>query len=179
MTGCSGEKIFETFQRRECHAASTSGWRQPGGLSCERWRLRSPKARVEPATAWDFIKLAAPVFPCRYLKGIPSYVAILLDMPLRMRKWADRLLSILLCGAVIKGDQNKDLTYKQLLNRRMNGGDRGSDLREDSEIARMSRVVGTAPESLQKPCLRSQSSAEIAEQLRETSPAAKAKNAQV
>lgn len=30
-----------------------------------------------------FIKLAAPVTHVWYLKGIPSYMAILLDMPLR------------------------------------------------------------------------------------------------
>ncbi|MFM6134545.1 MAG: DNA-directed RNA polymerase subunit gamma, partial [Sphaerospermopsis kisseleviana] len=58
-----------------------------------------------------FIKLAAPVAHVWYLKGIPSYIAILLDMPLR-----DVEQIVYFNSYVVLAHGNADtLTYKQLL----------------------------------------------------------------
>jgi DNA-directed RNA polymerase subunit beta' len=58
-----------------------------------------------------FIKLAAPVSHVWYLKGIPSYVAILLDMPLRDVEQ----IVYFNCYTVLDAGDHKDLKYKQLL----------------------------------------------------------------
>jgi DNA-directed RNA polymerase subunit beta' len=58
-----------------------------------------------------FIKLAAPVAHVWYLKGIPSYIAILLDMPLR-----DVEQIVYFNAYVVLSPGNADtLAYKQLL----------------------------------------------------------------
>jgi DNA-directed RNA polymerase subunit beta' len=58
-----------------------------------------------------YIKLAAPVAHVWYLKGIPSYMAILLDMPLR------DVEQIVYFNAyvVLNAGNSENLTYKQLL----------------------------------------------------------------
>jgi DNA-directed RNA polymerase beta' subunit len=58
-----------------------------------------------------YIKLAAPVAHVWYLKGIPSYIAILLDMPLR------DVEQIVYFNAYVVLDPGnaENLTYKQLL----------------------------------------------------------------
>jgi DNA-directed RNA polymerase subunit beta' len=58
-----------------------------------------------------YIKLAAPVAHVWYLKGIPSYMAILLDMPLR------DVEQIVYFNAyvVLNAGNAENLAYKQLL----------------------------------------------------------------
>jgi DNA-directed RNA polymerase subunit beta' len=58
-----------------------------------------------------YIKLAAPVAHVWYLKGIPSYIAILLDMPLRD---VEQIVYFQrLCG--VGSGNAENLSYKQLL----------------------------------------------------------------
>ena len=61
--------------------ANTSGVRHRG-IVCERCGVEVTESRVR-RHRMGYIKLAAPVSHVWYLKGIPSYVAIILDMSLR------------------------------------------------------------------------------------------------
>merc|ERR1712091_529337 len=85
-----------------------------------------------------FIKLAAPVSHVWYLKGIPSYVAILLDMPLRDVEQ----IVYFNCYVVLDAGDHKDLKYKQLLTE-------DEIYAEDSEIEN-EPVVGIGAEALKQ-----------------------------
>ena len=75
------EKIFGPSKDWECHCGKYKRVRHRG-IVCERCGVEVTESRVR-RHRMGFIKLAAPVSHVWYLKGIPSYVAILLDMPLR------------------------------------------------------------------------------------------------
>ena len=81
MDGLFCEKIFGPSKDWECHCGKYKRVRHRG-IVCERCGVEVTESRVR-RHRMGFIKLAAPVSHVWYLKGIPSYVAILLDMPLR------------------------------------------------------------------------------------------------
>jgi DNA-directed RNA polymerase subunit beta' len=114
-----------------------------------------------------FIKLAAPVSHVWYLKGIPSYVAILLDMPLRDVEQ----IVYFNCYVVLDPGDHKDLTYKQLLTEDEWLEIEDQIFAEDSDIEN-EPVVGIGAEAL-KSLLEDLNLAEIAEQLREDISASK------
>ena len=77
---------------------------------CERCGVEVTESRVR-RHRMGFIKLAAPVAHVWYLKGIPSYIAILLDMPLR-----DVEQIVYFNSYCVLAPGNADtLSYKQLL----------------------------------------------------------------
>jgi DNA-directed RNA polymerase subunit beta' len=91
-----------------------------------------------------FIKLAAPVTHVWYLKGIPSYISILLDMPLRDVEQIVYFNSYV----VLEPGNHPELLPKQLLNE-----DQWMELEEqiyseDSEL--MGIEVGIGAEALQR-----------------------------
>jgi DNA-directed RNA polymerase subunit beta' len=108
-----------------------------------------------------FIKLAAPVSHVWYLKGIPSYVAILLDMPLRDVEQ----IVYFNCYVVLDKGDHKDLTYKQLLTEDEWLEIEDQIFAEDSEIEN-EPIVGIGAEAL-KQLLEDIDLEKEAEQLRE------------
>jgi DNA-directed RNA polymerase subunit beta' len=81
MDGLFCEKIFGPQKDWECHCGKYKRVRHRG-IVCERCGVEVTESRVR-RHRMGFIQLAAPVSHVWYLKGIPSYLSILLDMPLR------------------------------------------------------------------------------------------------
>jgi len=81
MDGLFCERIFGPAKDWECHCGKYKRVRHKG-IVCERCGVEVTESRVR-RHRMGYIKLAAPVAHVWYLKGIPSYMATLLDMPLR------------------------------------------------------------------------------------------------
>jgi DNA-directed RNA polymerase subunit beta' len=81
MDGLFCERIFGPVKDWECHCGKYKRVRHRG-IVCERCGVEVTESRVR-RHRMGYIKLAAPVTHVWYLKGIPSYMAILLDMPLK------------------------------------------------------------------------------------------------
>jgi len=109
MDGLFCERIFGPAKDWECHCGKYKRVRHRG-IVCERCGVEVTESRVR-RHRMGFIKLAAPVTHVWYLKGIPSYMAILLDIPLR------DVEQIVYFNAyvVLNPGNNEDLSYKQLL----------------------------------------------------------------
>jgi DNA-directed RNA polymerase subunit beta' len=109
MDGLFCERIFGPAKDWECHCGKYKRVRHRG-IVCERCGVEVTESRVR-RHRMGFIKLAAPVAHVWYLKGIPSYIAILLDMPLR-----DVEQIVYFNSYVVLAPGNADtLVYKQLL----------------------------------------------------------------
>ncbi|WP_211941824.1 DNA-directed RNA polymerase subunit gamma [Cylindrospermopsis raciborskii] len=109
MDGLFCERIFGPAKDWECHCGKYKRVRHRG-IVCERCGVEVTESRVR-RHRMGFIKLAAPVAHVWYLKGIPSYIAILLDMPLR-----DVEQIVYFNSYVVLDPGNADtLVYKQLL----------------------------------------------------------------
>ncbi|HTL88483.1 MAG TPA: DNA-directed RNA polymerase subunit gamma [Leptolyngbya sp.] len=109
MDGLFCERIFGPAKDWECHCGKYKRVRHRG-IVCERCGVEVTESRVR-RHRMGYIKLAAPVTHVWYLKGIPSYMAILLDMPLR------DVEQIFYFNAyvVLNAGNAENLTYKQLL----------------------------------------------------------------
>lgn len=109
MDGLFCERIFGPAKDWECHCGKYKRVRHRG-IVCERCGVEVTESRVR-RHRMGFIKLAAPVAHVWYLKGIPSYLSILLDMPLR-----DVEQIVYFNSYVVLATGNDDtLGYKQLL----------------------------------------------------------------
>ncbi|HEY9866060.1 MAG TPA: DNA-directed RNA polymerase subunit gamma [Candidatus Obscuribacterales bacterium] len=109
MDGLFCERIFGPAKDWECHCGKYKRVRHRG-IVCERCGVEVTESRVR-RHRMGFIKLAAPVTHVWYLKGIPSYMAILLDMPLR-----DVEQVVYFNAYVVLNPGNYEgLSYKQLL----------------------------------------------------------------
>ncbi len=109
MDGLFCERIFGPAKDWECHCGKYKRVRHRG-IVCERCGVEVTESRVR-RHRMGFIKLAAPVAHVWYLKGIPSYIAILLDMPLR-----DVEQIVYFNAYVVLSPGNAEtLSYKQLL----------------------------------------------------------------
>ena len=108
MDGLFCERIFGPAKDWECHCGKYKRVRHRG-IVCERCGVEVTESRVR-RHRMGYIKLAAPVAHVWYLKGIPSYISILLDMPLR-----DVEQIVYFNSYVVLAQGNADLTYKQLL----------------------------------------------------------------
>jgi len=109
MDGLFCEKIFGPSKDWECHCGKYKRVRHRG-IVCERCGVEVTESRVR-RHRMGYIKLAAPVSHVWYLKGIPSYVAILLDMPLRDVEQ----IVYFNCYVVLDVGDHQELKYKQLL----------------------------------------------------------------
>nr|B8HTV9.1 RecName: Full=DNA-directed RNA polymerase subunit gamma; Short=RNAP subunit gamma; AltName: Full=RNA polymerase subunit gamma; AltName: Full=Transcriptase subunit gamma [Cyanothece sp. PCC 7425] len=109
MDGLFCERIFGPAKDWECHCGKYKRVRHRG-IVCERCGVEVTESRVR-RHRMGYIKLAAPVTHVWYLKGIPSYMATLLDMPLR------DVEQIVYFNAyvVLNPGNHESLTYKQLL----------------------------------------------------------------
>jgi len=109
MDGLFCERIFGPSKDWECWCGKYKRVRHRG-IVCERCGVEVTESRVR-RHRMGFIKLAASVTHVWYLKGIPSYLSILLDMPLR-----DVEQIVYFNAYVVLEPGNKpDLSYKQLL----------------------------------------------------------------
>jgi DNA-directed RNA polymerase subunit beta' len=142
MDGLFCERIFGPAKDWECHCGKYKRVRHRG-IVCERCGVEVTESRVR-RHRMGYIKLAAPVAHVWYLKGIPSYMAILLDMPLR------DVEQIVYFNAyvVLNAGNAENLTYKQLLTE-----DQWIEIEdelygEDSKLAGIE--VGIGAEALQR-----------------------------
>jgi len=109
MDGLFCERIFGPAKDWECHCGKYKRVRHRG-IVCERCGVEVTESRVR-RHRMGYIKLAAPVAHVWYLKGIPSYMAILLDMPLRDVEQIVYFNSYV----VLEPGNAENLSYKQLL----------------------------------------------------------------
>ncbi|PSP16842.1 MAG: DNA-directed RNA polymerase subunit gamma [Cyanobacteria bacterium QS_8_64_29] len=109
MDGLFCERIFGPAKDWECHCGKYKKVRHRG-LVCERCGVEVTESRVR-RHRMGHIKLATPVTHVWYLKGIPSYISILLDMPLR------DVEQVVYFNAYVVLDPGNagNLSYKQLL----------------------------------------------------------------
>ncbi len=109
MDGLFCERIFGPAKDWECHCGKYKRVRHRG-IVCERCGVEVTESRVR-RHRMGYIKLAAPVTHVWYLKGIPSYIAIILDMPLRD---VEQIVYFNAYVVLDKGNA-ENLSYKQLL----------------------------------------------------------------
>jgi DNA-directed RNA polymerase subunit beta' len=109
MDGLFCERIFGPAKDWECHCGKYKRVRHRG-IVCERCGVEVTESRVR-RHRMGCIKLAAPVTHVWYLKGIPSHIATLLDMPLRDVEQVVYFNAYV----VINPGNAENLTYKQLL----------------------------------------------------------------
>jgi DNA-directed RNA polymerase subunit beta' len=122
MDGLFCERIFGPAKDWECHCGKYKRVRHRG-IVCERCGVEVTESRVR-RHRMGFIKLAAPVTHVWYLKGIPSYMATLLDMPLRDVEQIVYFNAYVVIDPGNAADpalkhlmpNESPLTYKQLLN---------------------------------------------------------------
>jgi DNA-directed RNA polymerase subunit beta' len=164
MDGLFCERIFGPAKDWECHCGKYKRVRHRG-IVCERCGVEVTESRVR-RHRMGYIKLAAPVAHVWYLKGIPSYMAILLDMPLR-----DVEQIVYFNAYVVLSPGNaENLTYKQLLTE-----DQWIEIEDQlySEDSQLTGVeVGIGAEALQQ-LLQDLELEKEAEQLREEIATAK------
>jgi len=158
MDGLFCERIFGPAKDWECHCGKYKRVRHRG-IVCERCGVEVTESRVR-RHRMGYIKLAAPVAHVWYLKGIPSYIAILLDMPLR------DVEQIVYFNAYVVLDPGnaENLTYKQLLTE-----DQWIEIEDQlyDEDTQLSGVeVGIGAEALQQ-LLKDMELDTVAEKLRE------------
>jgi DNA-directed RNA polymerase subunit beta' len=158
MDGLFCERIFGPAKDWECHCGKYKRVRHRG-IVCERCGVEVTESRVR-RHRMGYIKLAAPVAHVWYLKGIPSYMAILLDMPLR-----DVEQIVYFNAYVVLNPGNaENLQYKQLLTE-----DQWIEIEDElySEDSKLTGVeVGIGAEALQQ-LLQDIELEKEAEQLRE------------
>jgi DNA-directed RNA polymerase subunit beta' len=164
MDGLFCERIFGPAKDWECHCGKYKRVRHRG-IVCERCGVEVTESRVR-RHRMGFIKLAAPVTHVWYLKGIPSYMAILLDMPLK-----DVEQIVYFNAYVVLDPGNADnLNYKQLLTE-----DQWIEIEDQlySEDSKLTGVeVGIGAEAIQR-LLEDLKLEEVAEKLREEIATAK------
>ena len=164
MDGLFCEKIFGPAKDWECHCGKYKRVRHRG-IVCERCGVEVTESRVR-RHRMGYIKLAAPVTHVWYLKGIPSYMAILLDMPLR-----DVEQVVYFNAYVVLDPGNADnLSYKQLLSEDQWIEIEDQMYEEDSTLEDIE--VGIGAEAIQR-LLEDIPLEETAERLREEIAAAK------
>lgn len=164
MDGLFCERIFGPAKDWECHCGKYKRVRHRG-IVCERCGVEVTESRVR-RHRMGYIKLAAPVAHVWYLKGIPSYMSILLDMPLR------DVEQIVYFNAYVVLDPGnaENLSYKQLLTE-----DQWMEIEDQlySEESQLSGIeVGIGAEALQR-LLQDINLETEAEQLRENIASAK------
>ncbi|ERN39850.1 DNA-directed RNA polymerase, gamma subunit [Rubidibacter lacunae KORDI 51-2] len=158
MDGLFCERIFGPAKDWECHCGKYKRVRHRG-IVCERCGVEVTESRVR-RHRMGYIKLAAPVTHVWYLKGIPSYLSILLDMALR------DVEQIVYFNAYVVLDPGNasNLSYRQLLTEEQWLEIEDQLYAEDSELAGVE--VGIGAEAVQR-LLQEVDLESAAEQLRE------------
>ncbi|HAC65982.1 MAG TPA: DNA-directed RNA polymerase subunit gamma [Cyanothece sp. UBA12306] len=158
MDGLFCERIFGPSKDWECWCGKYKRVRHRG-IVCERCGVEVTESRVR-RHRMGFIKLAAPVTHVWYLKGIPSYLSILLDMALRDVEQIVYFNSYV----VLDPGNASNLSYKQLLTEDQWMEIEEQIYAEDSELYGIE--VGIGAEGIQR-LLQEINLEEVAEKLRE------------
>jgi len=109
MDGLFCERIFGPVKDWECHCGKYKRVRYKG-IVCERCGVEVVESKVR-RHRMGYVQLAAPVTHVWYLKSLPSYIAILLDIPLK-----DVEQIVYFTSYVVTRPGNcSSLKYKQLL----------------------------------------------------------------
>jgi DNA-directed RNA polymerase subunit beta' len=109
MDGLFCERIFGPVKDWECHCGKYKRVRYKG-IICERCGVEVAESKVR-RHRMGYIELAAPVTHVWYLKSLPSYISILLDIPLKDVEQIVYFNSYI----VTRPGNCPDLRYKQLL----------------------------------------------------------------
>ncbi len=158
MDGLFCEKIFGPSKDWECWCGKYKRVRHRG-IVCERCGVEVTESRVR-RHRMGYIKLAAPVTHVWYLKGIPSYLSILLDMPLKDVEQVVYFNSYV----VLDPGNATNLSYKQLLSEDQWMEIEEQIYAEDSELYGIE--VGIGAEAVRR-LLQELNLEEAAEKLRE------------
>lgn len=158
MDGLFCERIFGPSKDWECWCGKYKRVRHRG-IVCERCGVEVTESRVR-RHRMGYIKLAAPVTHVWYLKGIPSYLSILLDMPLRDVEQVVYFNS----HVVLNPGNASNLTYRQLLSEDQWMEIEEQIYAEDSELEGIE--VGIGAEAIER-LLQDINLEEEAEKLRE------------
>lgn len=162
MDGLFCERIFGPAKDWECHCGKYKRVRHRG-IVCERCGVEVTESRVR-RHRMGYIQLAAPVAHVWYLKGIPSYMSILLDMPLREVEQIVYFNAYVVLNPGNAKEVGFDLEEKKLLTEEQWHEIEDEIYREDTRLEGVE--VGIGAEALQQLLDRIDLEAE-AEQLRE------------
>lgn len=109
MDGLFCERIFGPIKDWECHCGKYRRVRYKG-VVCERCGVEVVESKVR-RHRMGYIRLAAPVTHVWYLKGLPSFMSILLNIPLKDVEQIVYFNSYI----VTRPGNCVDLSYKKLL----------------------------------------------------------------
>ena len=110
MDGLFCERIFGPIKNWECHCGKYKRIKDKG-IICERCGVEVTESKVR-RHRMGYIELSAPVVHIWYLKGIPSYISVFLDMA------AKEIEQVVYFNAYVithSTAENKQIKYKQLL----------------------------------------------------------------
>lgn len=142
MDGLFCERIFGPVKDWECHCGKYKRVRYKG-IVCERCGVEVAESKVR-RHRMGYIELAAPVTHVWYLKSLPSYISILLDIPLK-----DVEQIVYFNSYVVTRPGNcSNLRYKQLLSEDEWIAIEDLLYQEDSELTGVE--VGIGAEAIQK-----------------------------
>jgi len=142
MDGLFCERIFGPVKDWECHCGKYKRVRYKG-IVCERCGVEVAESKVR-RHRMGYIELAAPVTHVWYLKSLPSYISILLDIPLKDVEQVVYFNSYV----VTKPGNCANLRYKQLLSEEEWIAIEDQLYQEDSELTGVE--VGIGAEAIQK-----------------------------
>lgn len=142
MDGLFCERIFGPVKDWECHCGKYKRVRYKG-IVCERCGVEVAESKVR-RHRMGYIELAAPVTHVWYLKSLPSYISILLDIPLKNVEQVVYFNSYV----VTKPGNCANLRYKQLLSEDEWIAIEDQLYQEDSELTGVE--VGIGAEAIQK-----------------------------
>jgi len=142
MDGLFCERIFGPVKDWECHCGKYKRVRYKG-IVCERCGVEVAESKVR-RHRMGYIELAAPVTHVWYLKSLPSYISILLDIPLKDVEQVVYFNSYV----VTKPGNCANLRYKQLLSEDEWIAIEDQLYQEDSELTGVE--VGIGAEAIQK-----------------------------
>ena len=112
MGGLFCERIFGPSKDWECYCGKYKRVRHRG-IICERCGVEVTESKVR-RHRMGHIKLAAPVVHIWYLKGIPSYLSLLLDVPLRQLEDVTYYNAyIVLSDATLLRDDNEPIELEE------------------------------------------------------------------
>lgn len=142
MDGLFCERIFGPVKDWECHCGKYKRVRYKG-IVCERCGVEVAESKVR-RHRMGYIELATPVTHVWYLKSLPSYISILLDIPLK-----DVEQIVYFNSYVVTRPGNcSNLRYKQLLSEDEWIAIEDLLYQEDSELTGVE--VGIGAEAIQK-----------------------------
>ena len=142
MDGLFCERIFGPVKDWECHCGKYKRVRYKG-IVCERCGVEVAESKVR-RHRMGYVELAAPVTHVWYLKSLPSYIAILLDIALKDVEQIVYFNSYV----VTRTGNSSNLRYKQLLNEDEWIAIEDQLYQEDSDLYGVE--VGIGAEAIQK-----------------------------